>query len=252
MRKIAVLPAMLTLGNLLCGFFALRYAAEGRYSEGSFTAAAWMVLLAMVFDALDGKVARLTHAQSRFGAELDSLADMVSFGLAPAFLVMQLSLEAGLKHQRLVWLCCMVYVMCAALRLARFNVETRLDEGSHQFFRGLPTPAAAGQVVALVILHGHVQAHVAFIPRLLPTVAFFCGVLMASRLRYPHLISRFLGGRHAFAEIVFLAVVGVLLATHKEITLAAGFTIFTVAGVLGVAHKIVFHREKEEEEEPAF
>jgi len=252
MRKIAALPSMLTLANLLCGFAALRYAAEGRYSEGSFAAAAWMVLLAMMFDALDGKVARLMRAESKFGAELDSLADVVSFGVAPAYLVLQMAMEAGLKHQRLVWLGCMVYVMCAALRLARFNVETELDEESHKWFSGLPSPAAAGQVVSLVILHQHVQAHVDFIPRLLPSVAFFTGVLMVSRVRYPHLISRFVRGRHAYTEFVFLCIAGLLVAMHKEITLAAGFSIFTMAGVLGVGHKLVFHREKDEEEEPVF
>jgi CDP-diacylglycerol--serine O-phosphatidyltransferase len=251
MKKIAVLPSMLTLANLLCGLYALRYAAAGQYSEGSFVAAAWMVLLAMVFDALDGKVARLTGASSRFGSELDSLADVVSFGVAPAFLVLQMSIEAGLRFQRLVWLCCIVYVLCAALRLARFNVETGLDEESHQSFFGLPSPPAAGQVVSLVILHHHLAPDVALIGRLLPAVCFFTGILMVSRARYPHLVSRFLSGRHAFAEIVFLAVAGVLVVLHSEFTLAAGFTVYTAAGVLGVAHHLVFHRG-EGKEEPVF
>ena len=250
MRKVAALPSMLTLGNLLCGFHAI-YFASGGTREG-ITAGAWLVLLAMVFDALDGKVARLTRVSSRFGAELDSLADVVSFGVAPAFLVAVLSAQVELEHQRLVWLSCMVYVACAALRLARFNVQTDLDEGSHQEFVGLPSPGAAGQVVSLVILHGFLTAtlDVTFISRVLPTVTFFAGVLMVSRIRYTHLVSRLLGGHHAFAEFVFLMIVLLLLATHKEFTLAGGFTLYVVSGVLTTAHHAVFH--KAEEQEPIF
>jgi len=250
MRKIAALPSMLTLSNLLCGFHAIYFASRGT-REGVLLAA-WMVLIAMVFDALDGKVARLTRVSSEFGAELDSLADVVSFGIAPAFLVAVLSAQMELHHQRLVWLSCMVYVVCAALRLARFNVQSTLDESSHRSFSGLPSPAAAGQVVSLVILHYHLQSEVgvAFIPRLLPTITFFAGVLMVSRVRYPHLVSRFLGGHHAFAEFAFLAIAVLLLATHKEFTLAASFSLYSAMGVFGVARQAVFHEA--EEEEPIF
>lgn len=250
MRKIAVFPSMLTLGNLICGVHAIRYAAEGR-----FWSAAWMVLVAMVFDALDGKVARLTGASSRFGAELDSLADMVSFGAAPAYLVYAMAAAAELPHPRLVWMSSLVFALCGALRLARFNVEAKVDEDSHRFFRGLPSPAAAGQVVSLLVLHLHLQDQhgVGLVLRFVPPVAFFTGLLMVSRIRYPHLVSRFLSGRHAFAELVFLAVAGLLLATHKEVTLAVGFTSFTAAGMLGRARHLVHHKgEEEEEEEPVF
>ena len=93
---------------------------------------------------------------------------------------------------------------------------------------------------------------VALVLRFVPPVAFFAGVLMVSRIRYPHVVNRFLSGRHAFAELVFLAIMALLLATHKEVTLAAGFTIFTVAGMLGLARHLVFHKDEEEEEEPVF
>jgi CDP-diacylglycerol--serine O-phosphatidyltransferase len=250
MRKIAALPSLLTLSNLLCGFHAIYFASRG--TREGLLLAAWMVLIAMVFDALDGKVARLTRVSSEFGAELDSLADMVSFGIAPAFLVAALSAQAELHHQRLVWLSCMVYAVCTALRLARFNVQATLDEASHRAFSGLPSPAAAGQVVSLVILHFHVQGQfgVALISRVLPTIAFFAGVLMVSRVRYPHLVSRFLSGQHAFAELAFLAIVVLLVATHKEVTLAAGFTLYSVTGLVGVARHAV--AREAEEEEPIF
>jgi len=248
MSKIAALPAMLTLGNLVCGFHAIYFA-----SKGSFELAAWMVLIAMIFDALDGKVARLMHVSGDFGAELDSLADVVSFGVAPAFIIASMAAHTGSEYQRLVWLSCMVYAVCAALRLARFNVETAPDEESHRSFHGLPSPGAAGQVVSLVILSQHLQQppyEIAFVQRLLPSVTFFSGVLMVSRIRYPHLVTRFLGGHHAFAEIVVLAIAVLLLVTHKEFTLAACFTLYTVVGIVGAIRHVFSH--KPEEQEPIF
>jgi CDP-diacylglycerol--serine O-phosphatidyltransferase len=250
MKKVAALPALLTLGNMLCGFHAIYFASKG--TQDGLMLAAWMVFAAMVFDALDGKVARLTRVSSDFGAELDSLADVVSFGIAPAFLVALLSAQAQLQHQRLVWLSCMVYAVCAALRLARFNVQTTTDEESHESFSGLPSPVAAGQVVSLLVLHHHLKTHfgITVIPRLLPTVTFFTGVLMVSRIRYRHLVNRLLSGHHAFAEVAFLAIVVLLLATHKEFTLAGGFTLYVVAGILGAVREAVFRRA--EEEKPIF
>ncbi len=248
MRKIAVLPSLLTLGNLVCGFHAIRFAADGR-----FMSAAWLVFLAMVFDALDGKVARLTGASSQFGAELDSLADVVSFGIAPAFIVAMLTAAVQSEHQRLVWLSCMVYAVCAALRLARFNVETGPDEESHRFFRGLPSPAAAGQVVALVVLHYYLKEQFGFyaVRHVIPAAAFTAGVLMVSRIRYPHVVNIYLGGHHAFADVVFVVIVVLLMATIKELTLAAAFTLFTAAGLVNTMRLLVAHKA-DEQEEPIF
>jgi len=250
MRKVAAVPSMLTLGNLLCGFHAVYFASRG--TREGLVLAAWMVLLAMVFDAADGMAARLTRAASKFGAELDSLADVVSFGLAPAYLVLVLSAHAELQHQRLVWMSCMVYVVCAALRLARFNVQTGLDEESHRSFSGLPSPAAAGQVVALVILDGYLVAEhgVTVVSRLLPTVAFFAGALMVSRVPYPHLVGRFVRRRHTFAEFAFLAIVVLLVATHPEFTLAAGFSAYTLTGIAAAVRWAALRRG--EDQEPIF
>ncbi|MBM4040259.1 MAG: CDP-diacylglycerol--serine O-phosphatidyltransferase [Planctomycetes bacterium] len=250
MRKIAAVPSMLTLGNLLCGFHAVYFAARG--GEQGLVLAAWMVLLAMVFDSVDGWAARLTHVESRFGAELDSLADVVSFGVAPAFLVAVLAAQAGLEHQRLVWMSCMVYAVCAALRLARFNVQTGLDEESHRWFVGLPSPAAAGQVVSLIILHNFLQSqhNVAVVARILPTVTFFAGALMVSRVPYPHMMSRLVRRHHTFAELVFLAITVLLVATYTEFTLAAGFSAFTVTGIVVAIRRAILRRG--EDQEPIF
>ena len=250
MRKVEALPSLLTLGNLLCGFHALYFASRG--TREGFLEAAWLVFVAMVVDALDGKLARLTGSSSRFGAELDSLADMVSFGVAPAFLVASLSASVGLGHPRLVWLSCLVFAVCAGLRLARFNVETGLDQESHEWFEGLPSPAAAGQVASLVILHFYLVGNfeLAFLPRLLPTVTFVVGVLMVSRVRYRHVVSRFLGERHGFPELAFLAIVVVLVVTQKELTLAGGFSLYVGAGIVGAVRAALAGRA--EEEKPIF
>ena len=163
-RLIAVLPTMLTLGNAACGFGAITFAAKlgptdltvaaggGLFASNPSMVAALLVFLGMLFDMLDGSAARLTKQTSEMGAQLDSLCDAVTFGVAPAFLMLQfvtreLTDVSGLSfHPRLLWTIAALYTVCAILRLARFNVETE-EEDSHEEFSGLPSPAAAGAVV---------------------------------------------------------------------------------------------------------
>ena len=161
-KLFAVLPTLLTLGNAACGFGAITFTAKAAAALGptsavtetvldpvskaaatsALFAASCLIYLAMVFDAFDGSAARWTNQTSDFGAELDSLCDAISFGAAPAFLMLQFSRD---YHPRLLWLIAALYVVCTVLRLARFNVETDEDD-SHAFFSGLPSPAAAGKI----------------------------------------------------------------------------------------------------------
>ena len=163
-RTFAILPTMFTLGNLVCGFFAIVIASRvqtpqfaGRFLQTLATdpsncmLSAWLIFLAMVFDALDGYIARLAKSASEFGAELDSLCDMVSFGVAPAFLLVKMCPQFSFLHKEAVWVIAASYAVCAALRLARFNVETS-DEDDHLTFRGLPSPAAAASVAGFAIM----------------------------------------------------------------------------------------------------
>src|SRR5437762_9670000 len=144
-RGIVLLPSLLTTGNLFCGFFALLLTVEGRYSD-----AALAIFVAMIMDLLDGRVARLMKATSQFGVEFDSLADVVSFCVAPAFLVYSYALK---DLSRPAWFGAFLFVICGALRLARFNVQTGTVD--RRFFIGLSTPAAAGVVAAsILILNG--------------------------------------------------------------------------------------------------
>src|SRR5437016_6126975 len=141
-RGIVLLPSLLTTGNLFCGFFALLLTVDGRFSD-----AALAIFVAMVMDLLDGRVARLMKATSQFGVEFDSLADVVSFCVAPAFLVYSFALK---DLSRPAWFGAFLFVICGALRLARFNVHTGAVD--RRYFVGLSTPAAAGVAASAVIL----------------------------------------------------------------------------------------------------
>ena len=159
-RKIVVVPTLLTLGNAACGLASIAYASrigkDGFSHELAATYLAisgWLIIAAMVFDTFDGAAARLFKSTGRFGAELDSLCDAVSFGAAPAFLLLQLGpgWDYAILH-RLLAAVATLYLLCTILRLARFNVESIEGTGSAKRFRGLPSPAAAGCVAALAIL----------------------------------------------------------------------------------------------------
>jgi len=142
-RGVYILPSMFTLLGLLCGFFSLVSSIQGNYEQ-----AAWGIIVAAIFDMLDGRVARLLNAESSFGAELDSLADMLSFGVAPAILVY---LWALTPFEKLGWLAAFLIVACSALRLARFNVQ--LASQDKRYFQGLPTPALALFMASGVLFH---------------------------------------------------------------------------------------------------
>ncbi len=174
----SMLPSLLTTGNLLCGFSSLVLAAQGRYEP-----AAVLILWGIVFDSLDGQVARWLGIATDFGVEYDSLADVVTFGVAPALLWTQLVLA---PLGRLGWVSGFVFVVGAAVRLARFNIQT--NEGQPMpYFQGLPSPGAAGSVAGISLLTashvtllqtGHRAAALALLPLL--------GVLMVSTLPYIH------------------------------------------------------------------
>ena len=153
-RAFAVLPTLLTLGNALCGFAAITYAArlgieDVQAGDSHLLYASMCIFGGMLFDALDGRAARWANQSSEFGAQLDSLCDVVTFGVAPAFLMRQFSLQSVI-HPRIMWVIAGLYVACAILRLARFTVETD-EEDSHDVFSGLPSPAAAGVIASFPV-----------------------------------------------------------------------------------------------------
>jgi len=188
-------------------------------------------MLGMVFDALDGKVARMTNSSSDFGAQLDSLADVVTFGAAPAFIVKAMS--HGFPP-RIGWLISTLFLVCAALRLARFNVETEEDEASHEYFKGLPTPAAAGLIAALVILHTDLVANyrTGVIQFALPLVALVLAALMISRIPYAHVVVRLFKGPRPVTYLSQLLFLGVFIGLTKEYSMSILFGLYCISGTV--------------------
>lgn len=241
MNKVAVVPTLLTLGNLFCGFTAVTYVIdgtlEGRHVEThKLVWAAWCVFFAMIFDALDGRVARMARATSAFGAQLDSLGDLVSFGVAPALLVRTVADGAG-AGPRILWLVCAVYLVCAALRLARYNVRQAGEKSTHDDFEGLPTPAAAGVVAALVLLGCSRDARLPDAARevvfaALPFAAVALGILMVSSVRYVHVPNRLLRGKRPFTHVVQITFAALLAAYWIEVALALAFVGYLLHGLM--------------------
>lgn len=250
-RTIAVLPSLLTLGNGFCGFLALAYVADAvnggegvrRTPDQLLNGAAWLIFLAMVFDALDGSIARLTKADSAFGAELDSLCDVITFGLVPAYFVKVLAQlkEPSLfaDHPRIALWFTSLYVMCAILRLARYNVENITGrKGPTHFFVGLPTPAAAGVLASLVLLVFELKSSALLIRILgaerceaiasailvgLPFLTAGLGILMVSRVPFVHLVNKLTIGRQSLAFIVVMIFCLIVAVFFKEVALALAF-----------------------------
>jgi CDP-diacylglycerol--serine O-phosphatidyltransferase len=217
LKYIAILPSLITILNGVCGFTAIVFAGKGvklgigQYSY--FAMSGYMILLAMIADMLDGRLARMHQSTSSFGGQLDSLCDIISFGVAPAFLMLKvleykLAGFAGLYPatetflERFIWVAAAGYIICAAIRLARFNVENEEEESAHMSFIGLPTPAAAGVIVSLVILHQETLPSLNVIIYALPFSALGVAVLMVSRIRYPHIINQYLKGKKPFAYLI--------------------------------------------------
>jgi CDP-diacylglycerol--serine O-phosphatidyltransferase len=260
-RLIAVLPTMLTLGNAACGFGAITFAAKlgptdlgvaagaGLFASNPSMVAALLVFLGMLFDMLDGSAARLTKQTSEIGAQLDSLCDAITFGVAPAFLMLQfvtheLQDVAGLVpfHPRLLWTIAALYAVCAILRLARFNVETD-EEDSHEEFSGLPSPAAAGAVVAFPFAMPHMtrlagaeeSALEWLIPAVktgLPLVTLAVACLMVSRIRYPHFFSQLFRGRRTRRHVLQLVFGGAVVFWVHELAVPLIFCYFAFASPL--------------------
>lgn len=253
---ISLLPSAATLGNLLCGLVAILLcllAIRAPFVEAArplhphvaqffpsfLTGGAYLIILAMIFDALDGRLARLARKTSGFGAQLDSLADLVSFGAAPTLLYLTLLLrptEGGGPAEavsKLEWriglLCALVYVSCAAIRLARYNVENVHDESARQRFAGLPTPGAAAALVSLMALHQDLLYSgglvwgvdwVAVIRWIIAPSTLALGLLMVSRIAYPHVFNVFLKRKHPPAALLVVVVFVALLVYSPPILLA--------------------------------
>lgn len=231
-----VLPNLFTVSSIFCGFYAIALCTEDP-SPRQLYRAALSVFFAMFFDMFDGRVARLTKTQSEFGVQLDSLADLVSFGVAPALLLYRWSLsELGLVGLFVAF----AYVACGALRLARFNVIAARDQGTSKYFLGLPIPLAAGTIVALVLVSFPFEQPVLGGGRAVAAVAIALSMLMVSNVHY----RTFKDLKLSKKSITLVFIVGLLLATlsarvKPSAGLAALFVGYLVAGLL---EEVLFFR----------
>jgi len=222
-RGVYLIPSLFTTGNLICGFFSVISTFNEEYLQ-----AAIFVILAHLLDGLDGYVARLTKATSQFGVEFDSLADLVSFGLAPAILVYYWAL---VPWGTWGWLAACLFVVCGALRLARFNVQIRNVEKSH--FVGLPIPAAAEMIVATVLMYYFLGGEGAANKRIiLLLVIYLLAGLMVSNFQYFSLKQLDLKKRHPFWILVSGILFIKLTIAAPQIMFFTVFLLYTLTGPL--------------------
>ncbi len=262
--KIYFLPNLLTAGNLFCGFVALTKIVEADVSNGDFTQIKWalgFILLACFFDLFDGRVARMGGVESPFGREFDSLADLISFGAAPAFLVHRIVLHdvftgQPFDHPELGWFIASIYLLCGAFRLARFNCLAALPGGSGgKEFLGFPIPSAAGLVASLTLLIIRLAENDKPLGRLkyvLPVVLVFLSAMMVSTVKYPSFKSLGLRSTITFPKIIIAALLFGLVFIWRSLlyyVLPSLFTAYLIYGFVRtrISHQVRYEIEEEED-----
>lgn len=279
-RTVAVFPTVFTLANLICGFFAIVVAARverptsleppasvdkivftnptrvmGQLDPTNDThnimLSGWLIFLAMVFDALDGHVARLARSTSDFGGQLDSLCDLVSFGVAPGFLLVKMCPSFTYSHDK-IWLIAAAFAACAALRLARFNVETG-EEDDHMHFHGLPSPAAAASIAGFAILFYQLRQEGSLliyheeidqaVQMALPFFALLVALLMVSRIPYPHVVNQMLRGQRSFGHVVGLVFAFVAIMSIRGYSVPVICSVFVLVPPIRYLWQRLFMRQ---------
>ncbi len=245
MRKgIYILPNLITLSSMFAGFYSIVASLNSDYER-----AAWAIMIASVFDVLDGWVARITHTATRFGIEMDSLADVISFGVAPGVLVYTWTLSS---FGKIGWLGSFFLVACAALRLARFNVQMGSTEKKH--FTGLPTPASALVIASMVLAYEeiiHILEHLKLVQLAdvvgkdywVLALTFILAGLMVSNITYHSLKEANLKERRPFGILVVIAAFLAVVAYHPELVLFLVSISYVAVGLLEALFKL-FKRQK--------
>lgn len=234
-RGIYLLPNLFTTAALFAGFYAIVAASAER-----FEAAAVAIFIAIVLDGMDGRIARLTNTESDFGAQYDSLADMVSFGLTPALVMYEWSLASMGKAG---WLAAFVYAASAALRLARFN--TQAGSADKRYFQGLPSPAAAGLIASLVWLAERYAFDIFVVTKgftLALTVA--AGLLMVSNIRYNSFKELDLRGKVPFMTILLIVLIFVFISIEPPLVLFGMLLLYAISGPVLTLTRLRQHRAR--------
>ncbi|MFO1461122.1 MAG: CDP-diacylglycerol--serine O-phosphatidyltransferase [Verrucomicrobiota bacterium] len=261
--KIYLLPNLFTAGNLFCGFLALTRIVEADLGTASHAVvikeALFYILLACIFDLLDGRVARLGGYESPFGREFDSLADIVSFGVAPAFLVHRIVLkDVFVLHPEVGWFIASLYVICGAFRLARFNcLAAEAGTGGGKYFLGFPIPAAAGMVASLTLFMlwwDEKDFRVGLWRFALPVILVFLSAMMVSEVKYPTFKKINWRTQHPFVKtLIIVLLVGLLVILWKKILPVAAPFLFVGYLVYGFVRPFIsrrLQREIEVDDEP--
>ena len=223
-RGIYLLPSILTTFGMFAGFYSIIASING-----DFTLAAISIMVAMLWDALDGRVARLTNTQSDFGAQYDSLADLVSFGVAPALLVYEWSLS---DLGRIGWLAAFIFLACAALRLARFNTQVGISD--KRYFQGLPSPAAAGVIASMIWLKfwkfEYFDFGIVSLSYYIGVgITIVCALLMVSNVRY-YSFKELDSKKASFRFLLAIVLSLIVLLSKPNIFLFTGFFVYMLSG----------------------
>lgn len=224
-----IIPSLFTVSNIFCGFYSISSATQGNFERAGI-----LIGIAMILDTLDGRIARMTNTSSEFGVQLDSLADAITFGVAPAVLCYQWTFYQ--YENRLIdragWLACFLFLICAVSRLARFNVQTT-GTPDKRYFTGMPTPAAAGFVAATIYyfperIAGEIWAIVA------GAIMLILAFLMISRIRYRTFKDVNLRQPHSYRTIVLIALIIGFMAFDLKRALITLSTVYALSGIIGM------------------
>lgn len=235
-----VLPSIFTIANMAFGFFSILLASDGRYVQ-----AAWFIILSYVMDMLDGRVARLVHGESSFGVEIDSLSDWMSFGIAPAYLIYKLVLkDYGVWSYPVAFL----YVLCGALRLARFNVKSHFGGSSKDFFQGLPIPGAAGILVSFVLAYSMLEGdggtrsiklvmnQMPYVYAAIPFIMIALALLMISTAPYAAFKGDMIKPTSAKGILLITAILS-LIVVYPQDALFLFFSLYALSGIIAGIYK---------------
>ncbi|HVB98556.1 MAG TPA: CDP-diacylglycerol--serine O-phosphatidyltransferase [Candidatus Dormibacteraeota bacterium] len=245
-RGIYLLPSILTLGSLLCGYYAIWTTFKGTMAD--LDNAAKAIGLAIVFDMLDGFIARITHTDSEVGKQFDSLADVISFGVAPALLafawgvsgLLVTSAPEGLQVYRLGWLVGFAFLLCCAWRLARFNIQGMAPERS-RYFVGLPTPAAAGMIAAMVHAVKY-PLDTWWVSLLWLGLVLALAVLMASNVRYVGFKEILWQKRHSSLSFILMGLLIAAIVLYSEVVLLTIASLYLLSGMVSRLVRLMRHR----------
>ena len=237
-RGIYLLPNLFTTAGLFAGFYAIVAAMRGQYED-----AAIAIFIAMVMDGLDGRIARLTNTQSAFGAEYDSLADMVSFGLAPALVMYLWALS---EMGKFGWMVAFIFAACGALRLARFNTQVGIED--KRYFQGLPSPAAAATLAGWVWAGASNNISTTVATSIAMPLTFACAILMVSTLRYHSFKELDLRGKVPFVVMLLLVLAFALIAIDPPLILFGIFLLYALSGAIVTLSKIRQRKTERQQE----